>query len=120
MASHQDNIEKDLGHRGAESGSDDKVQSQHIDGKDSYNIPAVASTPTRIFEAPERIRNMTLGERHAVESRLKRKIDARLMPMIILMCVSFHSEPPYPRMVQKQRRNDRAFLVILIVLAGIS
>jgi hypothetical protein len=120
MASNQENLEKGLAHVGAESGSDDKVQSQHIDGKDAYGIPAVATTPARIFEAPERIRNMTPEERHAVESRLKRKIDARLMPMIVLMCVLFHSEPHYSRMVQEQCRKDRTFLLVLIVSAGIS
>jgi hypothetical protein len=84
MASGHDKLEKGHGDGGVESGSDDKTQSQHIDGKNSY-IPAVSSPPRRIFEAPEFIRNMTAEERYRVESSLRRKIDMRLMPMIIIM-----------------------------------
>ena len=84
MASSHDNLEKGQGDGGVESGSDDKMPSQHIDGKKSY-IPDASSPPRRILEAPEFIRNMTDEERYRVESSLKRKIDMRLMPMIIIM-----------------------------------
>jgi hypothetical protein len=69
-----------------DSGSDEKGRSHHIDGRDS-TIPGTSLRPRRTFEAPELIRNMTLEERRTVESRLKRKIDFRLLPMITLMYI---------------------------------
>jgi hypothetical protein len=87
MASAHDNYEKGLAAGDADSSSDAKVHSQHVDTKDSEIAPAVSLRPTRTFQAPEFIRKMTPEERHAVESSLKRKIDLRLMPMIILMYI---------------------------------
>lgn len=80
-----DKLEKGLGDLGVDSGSDDKALPTHVEGSDANIISDVSSRPARIFEAPERIRNMSPEERQSVESRLKRKIDMRLMPMIILM-----------------------------------
>jgi len=85
MASAHDNYEKGLA-GDIDSASDGKGQSHHVDEKDAAN-PATSIRPTRTFEAPEFIRNMTPEERQSVEARLKRKIDFRLMPMIILMYI---------------------------------
>lgn len=58
-----------------------KGATQHID--DPSNI----SRPSLTLEAPELVRNMTPEHRLIVETRLKRKIDLRLLPMIILMYI---------------------------------
>lgn len=84
--------ENDLENGGDNSILHDKSRVEHIDG--AKDIP---SARTRIFEAPESIRNMTAEEREAAESRLRRKIDIRLMPMIILMYVVLRL-PPVNRM----------------------
>ncbi|KAG9240617.1 major facilitator superfamily domain-containing protein [Calycina marina] len=60
-----------------DTGSRHKSQAQHVDD----------SSPIRIFEAPEFLRNMSIEERTAIETSLKRKIDIRLMPMIVLMYI---------------------------------
>jgi len=84
MASAHDNFEKGLAAPEMDSGSD-KAQVQEIDKLGHQ--PGVAAVTSRKFEAPEFIRNMTPEERHAAESKLKAKIDLRLMPMIILMYI---------------------------------
>lgn len=43
-----------------------------------------SARPVRQLEAPELVRNLTTDERFALEKRLVRKIDFRLLPMIIL------------------------------------
>ena len=68
-----------------ESSSEDKIQTHHVDG----SAPVVALPTARKFEAPEFIRNMSPDERLSIESSLKRKIDLRLMPMIVIMYVHF-------------------------------
>lgn len=42
--------------------------------------------PQRL-QPPELIRNLTPEERHELETRLKRKVDARLLPAIIIMYI---------------------------------
>jgi hypothetical protein len=86
MASVHDNFEKGLAGE-MDSGSD-KAQIQEVDrlGQES-GLAATATGGSRVFQAPEFIRNMTPQERHSAESRLKAKIDMRLMPMIILMYI---------------------------------
>lgn len=42
--------------------------------------------PPRL-QPPELIRNMTPEERHKLEIRLKRKVDARLLPAVIIMYI---------------------------------
>jgi hypothetical protein len=81
MATAHDNYEKGLVGGDIESGSDDKGRIQLVDhdGKD-VGVP-------RTFEAPEYVRNMTPEQRIEIEGRLKRKIDIRLMPMIVLMYI---------------------------------
>lgn len=76
MASNTPIPNKEHGDGIIESGSDDKPQIDLVDGK---------SVPSRMFEPPEFLRHMTTEERNQIESKLKRKIDMRLMPMIILM-----------------------------------
>ena len=51
-------------------------------------VEGVASAPVRSrLEPPEIIRNMSPEEREHLETKLKRKIDLRLMPGIILMYI---------------------------------
>jgi hypothetical protein len=90
MTSTNDHLEEGLGGGGLNPNPnlDDKVQSEHIDeGKGIFNPAAESKMPERIFEAPESVRNMTPEQREAAEAKLRRKIDMRLMPMIILMYV---------------------------------
>lgn len=47
----------------------------------------VSITATRTFEAPEWIRNLTPEERAAAEAALRKKIDLRLLPMVVLMYI---------------------------------
>ncbi|EHL00405.1 putative Uncharacterized transporter [Glarea lozoyensis 74030] len=71
-----------------DSASEEKGRIQHIDGDASPpDTVAKETTPTRVFEAPEFIRNMTAEQRLDVENRLRRKIDIRLMPMIVIMYI---------------------------------
>ncbi|KAH8596451.1 major facilitator superfamily domain-containing protein [Bisporella sp. PMI_857] len=83
MATAYDNFEKGLGSGGAESGSEGKGNEDQIDV--SQNVST--APPAKRFEAPEFIRNMTVEERARVELKLRRKIDLRLMPMIVLMYI---------------------------------
>lgn len=46
-----------------------------------------ADVPIRRMEAPELVRNLTLEERRAAEKKLLRRIDRRLLPMLILMYI---------------------------------
>ena len=88
MATAKDNYEHGLVGGDIESGSDDKGKIQHLDhdGKDVH-VPAVATASRPAFEPPEYVRNMTPEERIQIEGKLKRKIDIRLMPMIVLMYI---------------------------------
>jgi hypothetical protein len=80
-----DKFERGLATADDESGSSDKGNSQQLD-VDSKAAPAVA-LGERAFAAPEWIRNLTPEERKSVEGKLKRKLDTRLMPMIVLMYI---------------------------------
>jgi hypothetical protein len=68
-------------------------QHNHAPGvgeKDSYHgsrIEDASLAQTRTFQPPELVRKMGPEERAAAEARLKRKIDLRLLPMIILMYI---------------------------------
>lgn len=68
---------------------------EHIDGDKnernyvptySSEIPPVLTT-SRKFEPPEFVRNLSREERNVLEAKLKRKIDLRLLPMIVLMYI---------------------------------
>lgn len=54
-----------------------------VESGDRANIDA----PVLKFEAPELVRDLSPEERHELEAKLKRKIDLRLMPMVILMYI---------------------------------
>lgn len=92
MASALDNFEKGLAHNDLDSASEGKGTNQHIDhvGKDEKGgvlEAGISPQERRIFQAPELVRNMSHEEREYAEKRLRRKIDARLMPMIVLMYI---------------------------------
>lgn len=88
MSTAKDNYEQGLGGVDIESGSDDKVRVQHVDhgGKDG-GVSAIATSSRPAFEPPEYVRNLTPDQRIEVEAKLKRKLDIRLMPMIVLMYI---------------------------------
>ena len=54
---------------------------QHFDHLNDVSCSSIS------LGAPELVRNMTPEYRLVVESRLKRKIDLRILPMIILMYI---------------------------------
>lgn len=92
MASALDNFEKGLAHTDLDSASEGKGTNQHIDhvgkdGKGGVLEAGVSSQERRIFQAPELVLKMSPEERELAEKRLRRKIDARLMPMIVLMYI---------------------------------
>jgi hypothetical protein len=68
-------------------------QHNHVPGvgdKDYYDdsrVEDASLAQTRTFQPPELIRNMSPEKRAAAEAKLKRKIDLRLLPMIILMYI---------------------------------
>jgi hypothetical protein len=67
---------------------DDKIDAKHIDDRDSPTGSGVeVRTQTRTLEAPEWIRDLSPEERINIEGKLKRKIDLRLLPMVILMYI---------------------------------
>lgn len=73
-----------------DSASDEEARTQQIESNDEKSSNTATLPPAlaaRVFEAPEFIRKMTPEERLGVESRLKRKLDIRLMPMIVLMYI---------------------------------
>ncbi|TVY46611.1 MFS transporter [Lachnellula occidentalis] len=88
MATAKETYELGLVGADIESGSDDKAATQHVDndGKDVQG-PKVADVSRPAFEPPEFVRNMTPEQRISIEGKLKRKIDMRLMPMIVLMYI---------------------------------
>jgi hypothetical protein len=68
-------------------------QNNHAPGvgeKDYSNdlrVEDASLAQTRTFQPPELVRKMSPEERVTAEARLKRKIDFRLLPMIILMYI---------------------------------
>jgi hypothetical protein len=68
-------------------------QNNHAPGvgeKDYYEdsrVEDASLAQTHTFQPPELVRKMSPEERLAAEARLKRKIDLRLLPMIILMYI---------------------------------
>lgn len=88
----------------------------------SSNANGTGQQPRRMVP-PEIIRNMTPEHREQVEKRLKRKIDGRLLPTIIIMYILNYIDrcaSPGPRrfhtiegtcaytLIQKQHRRRRA------------
>lgn len=52
------------------------------------NVADLAQANNRGLRAPEIIARLTPEQRLELETRLRKKIDLRLLPMIILMCSS--------------------------------
>jgi hypothetical protein len=65
----------------------DTRTASHDHSPEAKAAPAIKLEGERAFAAPEWIRNLTVEERHDVEAKLKRKLDTRLMPMIVLMYI---------------------------------
>ncbi|KAF7861440.1 hypothetical protein EAF04_008005 [Stromatinia cepivora] len=66
-----------------------KTQLDHIeDNKDSSTASASKINPSlRVLQPPEWIAALSPEERLSIESKLKRKIDIRLLPMVIIMYI---------------------------------
>lgn len=68
-------------------------QNNHTPGlgeKDEYDVSRVEDASlaqARTFQAPDLVRKMSPEERFVAEAKLKRKIDLRLLPMVILMYI---------------------------------
>ncbi|KAK0116909.1 hypothetical protein ONS96_012755 [Cadophora gregata f. sp. sojae] len=84
MATTHDNLEKGIPVGDLDSSSD-KIDGQHVD-HDGKAATAAEIAP-REHRAPEFIRNMTPEVRQATELKLRRKLDLRIMPMIVLMYI---------------------------------
>lgn len=65
------------------TGDDEKFNAEHVEGSRASN----SDVPIRAMEAPELVRNLTEEDRVILENKLRRKIDIRLMPMVILMYI---------------------------------
>lgn len=63
---------------------DDKYKANHADDKTPLETSASAR---RKREAPPLVKHLTAEERHGLELALVRKIDSRLLPMIVLMYI---------------------------------
>jgi hypothetical protein len=57
------------------------------DRSSDLRIEDASSAQTCTFQPPELVRKMSSEERVAAEARLRRKIDIRLLPMIVLMYI---------------------------------
>lgn len=53
----------------------------------SSNVDSVSQGQSRALQAPEYIRLMTPEERRKAENALRKKIDRRLMPMVVIMYI---------------------------------
>ncbi|KAL3424029.1 pantothenate transporter liz1 [Phlyctema vagabunda] len=88
MAPAYDTDGKGLANDDPESGYSDKSPARHVDSDaiDQSTVPAVAPI-ARKLEPPELVRNLSPEDRVELEAKLKRKIDLRLLPMIVLMYI---------------------------------
>jgi hypothetical protein len=62
---------------------DSKMKTSHVDDGNLENAPL----PRRALQAPELVLKMSAEQRVDAENRLRRKIDFRLLPMVILMYI---------------------------------
>ncbi len=67
-----------------EYGADDKFTAEHISNTTSFEN---VQTVRRKREAPPLVRDLSTEERHRLEMKLVRKIDIRLLPMLVLMYI---------------------------------
>lgn len=74
------------GYRNGEYGvnGDEKYYPDHVDRGEG----ASAGRPARRLEAPPLVAAMSQEHRAGLEARMRRKIDIRLMPTVVLMCVT--------------------------------
>ncbi|EPE09849.1 pantothenate transporter liz1 [Ophiostoma piceae UAMH 11346] len=84
-SSHEENAHVDIEKHGI-SPATDSTTVVRVDDKIVADA-ATAQAVSRGLQPPAFLLNMTAEERIAMEKRLKRKIDSRLMPMIILMYI---------------------------------
>ncbi|KAI9705666.1 MAG: hypothetical protein M1820_005076 [Bogoriella megaspora] len=73
----------EFGHGSYGVTGDSKFNSEFIDNAEIPN----ADVPVRKLEAPPLVRDMTLEERMHLEKKLVRRIDTRLLPMMIIMYI---------------------------------
>lgn len=66
-----------------EDSDDDKIVTEQI----SHLSAANSAVPVRTREAPPLVKNLSPEERHRLERALVRRIDGRLLPMIVLMYI---------------------------------
>lgn len=66
--------------------NDDSKSTKSAKVDTSGNVADLQQAVARGLQPPEIIARLTPGERIALEKRLVRKIDWRLLPMIIIMC----------------------------------
>lgn len=70
---------------------DSNTSATKIDGKEiqilSSNVDSIAQGQSRALHAPEYVRQMSIEERRKAEDALRKKIDLRLMPMIVIMYI---------------------------------
>lgn len=69
-----------------QDGSSSNATSSGSGADDRAILPAIRNAP-RGLQPPDFLLHMSVEERHELEAKLKRKIDLRLMPAIILMYI---------------------------------
>lgn len=65
----------------------DEIKGSALATSDGKLSPAVAAAQRRGLTSPEFLRNVTPEQRAAMEKRLVRKIDLRLMPCVVIMYI---------------------------------
>lgn len=66
---------------------DDKADSRHVDLSEEIEVVANANRPNARKEAPASVARLSPEERSEAEKALVRKIDLRLLPMIVIMYI---------------------------------
>lgn len=70
---------------------DANISATKVDDKElqvlSSNVDSISQGQSRALQAPEFIRLMTPEERRKAENALRKKIDRRLMPMVVIMYI---------------------------------
>lgn len=79
-------VDKELGLPASGKAADQPQTIENIATTDPSKMPAVKAT-THGLNAPEWLRNITMEERLELERKLKRKIDLRLLPAVIVMYI---------------------------------
>lgn len=67
----------------SEDSDDDKIVTEQISHLSVSNF----AVPVRTREAPPLVKNLSPEERHRLERALVRRIDRRLLPMVVLMYI---------------------------------